>query len=549
MGTGNEMENTSAFMVHHILKKRNISKQKQKHLNTLKQKKLNKIRLKKNQNQKKDQINQQLKNNVEDDSPNELKSVNDTQFDTIIQQTNNSSSSFNTHFKNKTLFQWIIGSIKTDDFINNYWETKPLYISNDKNKFSILLSTVQIDELLINNNIQYTKNIDITFYSDGVKEIHNLEGRVRPHVVWDFYCNKCSLRLLNPQTFVPNIHKLSSELQEYFGCFIGCNAYLTPPNSQGFAPHYDDIEAFILQIEGRKRWKVYKPRIKYEELPRYSSENLNNDNIGEPVLEIILSEGDVLYLPRGYIHQASTENYHSLHITISAYQRNAWIDLLEKIVPIAMEKAWKNDIEFRKGLPLHYLKVAGLGRVKECRKARAKIKNNVKTLINKLTDHVYIDAAIDQLGTRFLYDALPPVLTEDEKMCTVFSGGLKMTANGIVKGLKEFQFQLNTEIALLRRYVSRFVKEKEENPKKKMKIVYRLYYTTDNSLEYHGEETSFLVIPKHFVESIQYLFQNYPNFITISQLPCENTEEKINLIADLWERGIIRTQTPILLPD
>lgn len=77
-----------------------------------------------------------------------------------------------------------------------------------------------------------------------------------------------------------------------------------------------------------------------------------------------------------------------------------------------MEKAWKNDIEFRKGLPLHYLKVAGLGRVKECRKARAKIKNNVKTLINKLTDHVYIDAAIDQLGTRFLYDALPPVLTE-----------------------------------------------------------------------------------------------------------------------------------------
>lgn len=61
-----------------------------------------------------------------------------------------------------------------------------------------------------------------------------------------------------------------------------------------------------------------------------------------------------------------------------------------------------------------------------------------------------------------------------------------------------------------------------------MKIVYRLYYTTDNSLEYHGEETSFLVIPKHFVESIQYLFQNYPNFITISQLPCENTEEKVS---------------------
>ena len=124
----------------------------------------------------------------------------------------------------------------------------------------MLLSTPLIDGMLTEHNIQYTKNIDITFYKDGVKELHNLEGRARPHVVWDFYMNQCSIRLLNPQTFVPNIHKLASELQEHFGCFVGCNAYLTPPNSQGFAPHYDDIEAFILQLEGKKRWRVYKPR-------------------------------------------------------------------------------------------------------------------------------------------------------------------------------------------------------------------------------------------------------------------------------------------------
>ena len=31
-------------------------------------------------------------------------------------------------------------------------------------------------------------------------------------------------------------------LQDYFGCMMGANAYLTPADSQGFAPHYDDIE-------------------------------------------------------------------------------------------------------------------------------------------------------------------------------------------------------------------------------------------------------------------------------------------------------------------
>jgi len=38
------------------------------------------------------------------------------------------------------------------------------------------------------------------------------------------------------------------------------HSYLTPPGSQGFAPHYDDIEAFVLQLEGKKRWKLYGER-------------------------------------------------------------------------------------------------------------------------------------------------------------------------------------------------------------------------------------------------------------------------------------------------
>lgn len=37
-------------------------------------------------------------------------------------------------------------------------------------------------------------------------------------------------------------------------------SYLTPPGSQGFAPHYDDIEAFVVQLEGRKHWRLYNPR-------------------------------------------------------------------------------------------------------------------------------------------------------------------------------------------------------------------------------------------------------------------------------------------------
>jgi Uncharacterized conserved protein len=70
-----------------------------------------------------------------------------------------------------------------------------------------------------------------------------------------------------------------------------------------------------------------------EYLPRYSSPNFSQEEIGTPILTVTLEPGDLLYLPRGYIHQASTvANEHSLHVTISVYQKTAWIDLLEKVL-------------------------------------------------------------------------------------------------------------------------------------------------------------------------------------------------------------------------
>ena len=83
------------------------------------------------------------------------------------------------------------------------------------------------------------------------------------------------------------------------------NSYLTPAGTQGFAPHYDDIEAFVLQLEGKKRWRVYQPLSNAQVLPRHSSPNYEQEQIGEPIIDVILECGDLLYFPRGYIHQVS----------------------------------------------------------------------------------------------------------------------------------------------------------------------------------------------------------------------------------------------------
>lgn len=65
-------------------------------------------------------------------------------------------------------------------------------------------------------------------------------------------------------------------------------------------------------------------------------------------MEVTVNAGDLLYFPRGTIHEGRTDdNAHSLHITVSVYQHTAYIDLLEHIVPQALKKAAQEDLSFR----------------------------------------------------------------------------------------------------------------------------------------------------------------------------------------------------------
>lgn len=41
--------------------------------------------------------------------------------------------------------------------------------------------------------------------------------------------------------------------------FVNANMYLTPPGKAGLSPHYDVRDVFVVQLEGRKHWKMWEP--------------------------------------------------------------------------------------------------------------------------------------------------------------------------------------------------------------------------------------------------------------------------------------------------
>lgn len=440
----------------------------------------------------------------------------------------------------QSMFEWLIHPLKVEDFFKKNWEQTPVHVKRGRpSYYKFLMSTPLMDKILRESYIQFTKNIDVTSYTNGVRETHNPPGRAVPSVVWDYYANGCSVRMSNPQTYIPKLHALNATLQEFFGCFVGANSYLTPPNSQGFAPHYDDIEAFILQVEGKKRWRLYKPRTKGEHLARFSSKNFEQSEIGEPILDVVVNAGDLLYFPRGTIHQGETiEDSHSLHITLSVYQRNCWGDYLEKLVPQALKTAIEAESEFREGLPLDYLKYTGFVHSEKQGSRRKLFKEKIKSLLNRMIDHIDIDRAADQMAKGHVHDFLPPALTEVEQECSVVKDGEEMGINGVIQNRVEIE--PDTRIRLLRYHCIRLVEEED---------TFKIYYSCENSKEYHEYEPQFLEVGSEFLPAVKEIILRYPEYIRVEDLPIKGEDNKIQIVKDLWEKCIVVTEYPLCVID
>lgn len=446
---------------------------------------------------------------------------------------------FDSREHGKRALKWLLYPTNLDTFFTDIWEQKPLLVKRDnRNYFKGLFSCKEFDDILRNGNLLFGKNIDITSYVNDKRETHNGDGRAYAAVVWDQFNAGRSIRFLNPQTYSRSVWKLLSILQEFFSSFVGSNVYLTPRGTQGFAPHFDDIEAFVVQLEGKKKWKVYKPLSPEQTLPNYSSKNFKRNELDghPPLIEVVLEPGDVLYFPRGWIHEAeAADDIHSLHITISTYQRNTFGDLIEKILPQALRSAVDNDVSFRRSLPHDYLSFMGIVNQDMNNEKRDEFLRCVRELlVDKLINYVQVDSAVDQMGKQFIHDSLPPVLTEIEKQDSIHGGGevWNSKTNEVENAI---EIEPDTAIKLLRYNIVRLVMEED---------TVRLYHSVENSREYHGFEPQYIDVGAQYAPAVDFLSNSYPEYVTVDELPLENLDDKLEIANLLYDKGLITIVDP-----
>jgi len=120
----------------------------------------------------------------------------------------------------------------------------------------------------------------------------------------------------------PPLVDFGSRLSAELGHPVQINSYLTPPQNQGFAAHYDTHDVFVLQVTGRKRWVVHPP-VLVDPLPGQDWEKhraaVTARSAEAPLLDLVLQPGDALYLPRGFLHSAMAQGETSIHLTVGVH--------------------------------------------------------------------------------------------------------------------------------------------------------------------------------------------------------------------------------------
>jgi bifunctional lysine-specific demethylase and histidyl-hydroxylase NO66 len=286
---------------------------------------------------------------------------------------------------------WLLDPVRPATFLAEYWEKSALAVGRvDSRYFAALPGLDSVDELITATSSHSAGQSDDLRIIKTDQEDVLAERRPRAlanglpdiHAIYREYQSGCSLVINHLHRRSAAVAELCAMLERDLHHPVGANLYLTPRGAQGFKPHVDTHDVFILQLHGTKDWYVAASN---DALPLPSMKRGPYEAQRE-YREFKLRPGEVLYLPRGFVHYAKTQTASSLHLTvrIEVYR---WLDLMSE----ALQELAKEHADFRGALP-----PAFLTRPLEA----AKVRDLTDILVRRMQDRALIELAKERVGTR-----------------------------------------------------------------------------------------------------------------------------------------------------
>ena len=242
---------------------------------------------------------------------------------------------------------WILGFSSSERFVEERLGKHWFHARcDDPDRFAALLTLADLDEVLGRFGVRYP-SIKLV-RSDGpvpVSEYLWRDNMVDPARVASLFADGATVIFGGLHDRHEPARRLCAAVARQIPARTQTNIYLTPPNSQGFKPHWDTHDVFVLQVEGSKRWRMYDGG---PELP-LKDQKFDPDvhAPGKVECEFTLQPGEALYVPRGFMHAAATTDSVSVHITLGVMSYT-WADLLVDCLAEVVERSpqWRENVPF-----------------------------------------------------------------------------------------------------------------------------------------------------------------------------------------------------------
>lgn len=244
-------------------------------------------------------------------------------------------------------FEQILAPISLEAFAAEYYEERPLFVSrNLPHYYDDLVTIEEIDRYLAvaeipSGDIRLVRSGDEldpqTFATD--------EGNVDKEKIFQKFNEGYAIIIYSHDRHSEGMSRLRRLVEGACHAYARPNIFLSPPHSQGFGPHWDNHDSFILQFEGSKEWTFYDRR---DPLPT-AADIFNGEWLPvPPTRKVTLSAGDLLYVPNGYVHEVRSTDSVSGHVTLG-FSVHTYADLLRSMIE-EIDRA----PEFRDSLPFAF---------------------------------------------------------------------------------------------------------------------------------------------------------------------------------------------------
>jgi ribosomal protein L16 Arg81 hydroxylase len=295
----------------------------------------------------------------------------------------------------------LLAPVTLRQFEDEYADQRPLYISrDDPGYFADLLTFDDVDRLLTLSGPTF-ENIRVA--SNGIDAIisspdsRRHEAANRLETIYRHYRAGSTIVLNSVNERLEPLKRLERTLNAELGAGLEMNVYLTPGGqAQGFRPHYDTHDVLVLQIQGNKTWGIYGSPFP-QPLPMPAQEFNNMKALlnvpAEPDRQLEMRPGDILYLPRGTVHAATSNETATVHLTIGIH-RQLWFPLIQE----ALLEMVARDPRLRASLPLDFARTP---------EATAAASEQLRALLGVLAEEAPVQRLLGAAAARSTFNAAP----------------------------------------------------------------------------------------------------------------------------------------------